>query len=134
MEHLRKLLGIKSHDISAPRAKGKTAMVESRHHLLGQTLADGFVKGDIKNKADLQTCCAKAKKRFDQDSSKEVNPFGCVTGQMPHSSRNLSLVSQRDHEDKTECMHAREFKAGSIDEQGTRIHEMVRKNSTRSGD
>jgi hypothetical protein len=70
MTHLRRMMGIKGHDKSAPRAKGKTAMVESRHHILGQALADGFIKGDIRSRSDLQTYCAQAKKRHDQDSSK----------------------------------------------------------------
>ena len=118
MTHLRKIMGIKGHEKSAPRAKGKTAMVESRHHLLGQALADGFIKGDIRSRSDLQTYCAQAKKRHDQDSSKEVSPFECLTGQMPYSSRNLSLVARRQ-EERIQVMHAcHEFIPGVLDEEG----------------
>ena len=110
-------MGIKEHDKSAPRAKGKTAMVETRHYLLGQARADGFVKGDIRNRNDLQTYCAQAKKRHDQDSSKEVGPFECLTGQMTYSSGNLSLVARRQ-EEKIQVIHAcHDFIPGILDEE-----------------
>ena len=111
-------MGIKGHDKSAPRAKGKRAMVESRHHILGQALADGFIKGDIRSRSDLQTYCAQAKKRHDQDSSKEVSPFECPTDQMSYSSRNLSLVARKQGK-RIQVMHAcHEFIPGVLDEEG----------------
>ena len=118
MTHLRRMMGIKGHDKSALRAKGKTAMVESRHHILGHALSDGFIKGDIRSRNDLQTYCAQAKKRHDQDRSKEISPFECLTSQMPYSSRNLSPVA-RKQEGKIQLMHAcHEFIPGVLDEEG----------------
>ena len=62
--------------------------------------------------------CAQAKKRHDQDSSKEVSPFECLTGQMPYSSRNLSLVA-RKQEEEIQVVHAcHEFIPGVLDEEG----------------
>ena len=106
MVELRQILGIKGHDLATPGAKGKTAMVESRHNLLSMTLADGFAKGDIKNSRDLQTYCSKAKRRWDHDCNKEVTPFECVTGQKPRSVRSLAFVPENRKE--VICMHLRQ--------------------------
>lgn len=106
MAELRQILGIKGHDLATPGAKGKTAMVESRHNLLSMTLADGFAKGDIKNARDLQTYCSKAKRRWDHDTNKEVTPFECVTGQKPRSVRSLAFVPKSRKE--VRCMHLRQ--------------------------
>ena len=110
MAELRQIPGIKGHDLATPGAKGKTAMVESRHNLLSMTLADGFAKGDIKNARDLQTYCSKAKRRWDHDSNKEVTPFECVTGQKPRSVRSLAFVPENRKE--VICMHLMQKGAG----------------------
>ena len=110
MAELRQILGIRGHDLATPGAKGKTAMVESRHNLLSMTLADGFAKGDIRNARDLQTYCSKAKRRWDHDSNKEVTPFECVTGQKPRSVRSLAFVPENRKE--VICMHLRQRGVG----------------------
>lgn len=84
--------------------------MESRHNLLKQVLADGFAKGDIKNKRDLQTYCNLAKRRHDFDKENLVCPYECAFGQRPCSTLNLVLKTEQQFRvgDKVAVEHQEE--------------------------
>ena len=50
MAAIRRIVGVKQHDVAAARAKGKVAIVERSNELLRSVLDDGFAKGDITDK------------------------------------------------------------------------------------
>jgi hypothetical protein len=85
-------MGIRAHDIAASGSKGKTRMVESRHNELTAALNDGFAKGVIKNKDDMEMYLATAKRRHDQEGA-HTTPYECLTGQKPASIMNMALVN-----------------------------------------
>ena len=89
---LRKLMGIAAHDVAAPRAKGKVALVEAKHRPLSEVLADGFAKGDIKCRDDLEMYLASAVMRVNQTAHPgRVSPFHLLHGQPPVHVRTLTM-------------------------------------------
>jgi hypothetical protein len=67
-------------------------MVESRHNELTAALNDGFAKGVIKNKDDMEMYLATAKRRHDQEGA-HTTPYECLTGQKPANIMNMALVN-----------------------------------------
>ena len=89
---LRKLMGIAAHDVAAPRAKGKVALVEAKHRPLSEVLADGFAKGDIRCRDDLEMYLASAVMRVNQTAhAGRVSPFHLMHGQPPVHVRTLTM-------------------------------------------
>jgi hypothetical protein len=54
MRYIRRVVGVVEHDFSAPRAKGKVAVVERTHRGLREVLAHGFSKGDIHDRRSFR--------------------------------------------------------------------------------
>ena len=97
MKCLRKLMGIAAHDVAAPRAKGKVALVEAKHRPLSEVLADGFAKGDIKCREDLDMYLASAVIRVNQNAHPgRVSPFHLERGQPPVHIRTLAMDVKHD--------------------------------------
>jgi hypothetical protein len=91
MKCLLQLMGIKEHDISAPRAKGKVSIVEAKNKPLSEVLADGFSKGDITSRADLDMYLAAAVIRVNQcGTANRITPYHIWHGQPPVLTRTLA--------------------------------------------
>ena len=54
MNKLRRLVGIREHEKSAARAKGKVAIVERSNQDLRLSMDDGFAKGGIRSRRDFR--------------------------------------------------------------------------------
>jgi hypothetical protein len=90
-------MGIAAHDVAAPRAKGKVALVEAKHRPLSEVLADGFAKGDIRNREDLDMYLASAVIRVNQNAHPgRVSPFHLERGQPPVHIRTLAMDVKHD--------------------------------------
>ena len=72
--------------------KGKVALVEAKHRPLSEVLADGFAKGDIKCRDDLEMYLASAVMRVNQTAHPgRVSPFHLMHGQPPVHVRTLTM-------------------------------------------
>ena len=92
MKCMRKLMGIAEHDVAAPRAKGKVALVEAKHRPLSETLADGFAKGDITCREDFDMYLASAVMKVNQNAHPgRVSPFHLERGQPPVHVRTMAM-------------------------------------------
>ena len=92
--------GIAAHDVAAPRAKGKVALVEAKHRPLSEVLADGFAKGDIKCRDDLDMYLACSGDEGEPEAhAGRVSPFHLERGQPPVHVRTMAM----DKQDVTVC-------------------------------
>ena len=92
MSCVRQILGIKDHKINPREAKGSTAMLERRHLSLQLVIADGFAKGDINSRSDLEMCLALAMIRVNHGAAPgRASPFELWSGQEPTTVRSLAM-------------------------------------------
>ena len=92
MASIRKILGIKDHKLNPREAKGSTAMLERRHLPLQLVIADGFAKGDINSRSDLEMYLALAMIRVNQGAPPgRASPFELWSGQEPTTIRSLAM-------------------------------------------
>jgi hypothetical protein len=95
MKYMRKMIGIAAHDVAAPRAKGKVALVEAKHRPLSEVLADGFAKGDIKCRDDLEMYLSAAVMKVNQQAhAGRASPFHLWHGQPPVHVRTLAMDNE----------------------------------------
>jgi hypothetical protein len=92
MACVRQILGIKDHKVNPREAKGSTAMLERRHLPLQLVMADGFAKGDINSRADLDMYLSMATIRVNQSAQPgRASPYELWSGQEPTTIRSLAL-------------------------------------------
>ena len=115
MKYMRKMIGIAAHDVAAPRAKGKVALVEAKHRPLSEVLADGFAKGDIKCRDDLEMYLAAAVMKVNQQAhAGRVSPFHLWHGQPPVHVRTMAMDNAESDSLPKELTAGDEKLAGQI--------------------
>ena len=78
--------------LSTREAKGSTAMLERRHLPLQLVLADGFAKGDINSRDDLDMYLAMATIRVNHMAAPgRASPYELWSGQEPTTIRSLAV-------------------------------------------
>lgn len=70
MNRLRHLVGIKEHEKSAARAKGKVAIVERSNQDLRISMDDGFAKGGIRSRRDFRLYLSFAMQKRNQGGAR----------------------------------------------------------------
>jgi hypothetical protein len=113
MAAIRRTMGIKDHEMGAARQKGRVAVVERSHRVLGQVLEDGFAKGDIGSVDDLRMYCGFAMvKRNQVVVPGGVSAFELVTGQKARLMQSLALVEGGDED--AQCLADQEGAAALV--------------------
>jgi hypothetical protein len=93
MAYIRKVVGVKEHDVSAARAKGKVAIVERSHRGLREILADGFSKGDITSLKNFKLYLTMAMVRANQTAQAgRVSPVELWCGQRVRSMQSIAMT------------------------------------------
>ena len=95
MNKVRHLVGIKEHEKSAPRAKGKVAIVERSNQDLRISMDDGFAKGGIRSRRDFRLYLSFAmQKRNQVERDGRLSPAQLMTGMKMRTVQTLALAEE----------------------------------------
>ena len=96
MNKLRHLVGIREHEKSAARAKGKVAIVEKSNQDLRISRDDEFAKGGIRNRSDFRRLYLSfvMQKRNQVDRDGRLTPAQLMTGMKMRIVQTLALAEE----------------------------------------
>ena len=93
MNKLRHLVGIREHEKSATRAKGKVAVVERPNQDLRLSTDDGFAKGGLRSRRDFRLYMSFAmQKRNQVERDGRLSPAHLMTGTKMRTVQTLALA------------------------------------------
>ena len=138
MNKLRHLVGIREHEKSAARAKGKVAIVERSNQDLRLSMDDGFAKGGIRSRRDFRLYLSFAMQRRNQvERDGRLSPAQLMTGMKVRTVQNLALQEEEVEmprelcEDSEFAQRLREMVQGFTEFEFVMRDEVARKNALR---
>jgi hypothetical protein len=138
MNKLRHLVGIREHEKSAARAKGKVAIVERSNQDLRLSMDDGFAKGGIRSRRDFRLYLSFAmQKRNQVERDGRLSPVQLMTGMKVRTVQNLALQEEDVEmprelcEDSEFAQRLKEMVQGFTEFEFVMRDEVARKNALR---